>query len=171
MIFLGWRDEYRVGVSQIDTEHQYLFGLVNEFHDSNAGGDSREEVLRILSRLVAYAEEHFQHEEALMERVGYPRLPRHHELHQKLYSSIFAINEKLTSPTVRVNAETLRFLKDWLVDHVVREDADIGVFMRRKATEEEKAALEQARREIEAKASRAATKTTGSEPDPAAPAS
>jgi len=139
MIFLSWRDEYRVGIAQIDAEHQYLFKLVNEFHDEQARGGKSQEVLQVLNRLVAYAEEHFQHEEALMRSIGYPRLARQQDLHEKLFSSIFALNEKLSRSSVKVDAETLRFLKDWLVEHIVKEDTDIGDFMKRQAVQAEKA--------------------------------
>ena len=93
----------------------------------------------MLNRLVAYAEEHFQHEEALMQSIGYPRLERQQDLHEKLFSSIFMLNEKLSQSSAKVDSETLRFLKDWLVEHIVKEDTDIGDFMKRQAVQNEKA--------------------------------
>lgn len=139
MSFLSWRDEYRVGIAQIDAEHQYLFKLINEFHDEHARGGKSPEVLQVLNRLVAYAEEHFQHEEALMQSIGYPRLARQRGLHEKLFFSIFMLNEKLSQGSAKVDAETLRFLKNWLVGHIVKEDTDIGDFMKRQAVQAEKA--------------------------------
>ncbi len=133
MSFLSWRDEYRVGIAQIDAEHQYLFKLINEFHHEHTRGGKSQDVLMVLNRLVAYAEEHFQREEALMQSIGYPRLERQHDLHEKLFSSIFSLNEKLSRNSVKVDSETLRFLKDWLVEHIVKEDTDIGDFMKRQA--------------------------------------
>lgn len=140
MILLSWQDNYRVGVPLIDAEHQYIFKLINEFHDKHALGNTRSEVLQVLNRLVAYAEEHFQHEETLMRDIGYPRLARQQDLHEKLYSSIFALNEKLSLDAAKVDAETMRFLKNWIVEHILKEDMDIGDFMRRKAAQAEKAA-------------------------------
>lgn len=138
MSFLSWRDEYRVGIAQIDAEHQYLFKLVNEFHDEHVQGGKSQKVLQVLTRLVAYSEEHFQHEEALMQKIGYPRLARQQDQHEKLFTSIFDLNEKLSQSSAKVDAETLRFLKDWLVEHIVREDMDIGDFMKRQAAQAEK---------------------------------
>ena len=77
MTFISWQHDYRVGVPLIDSEHEYLFGLVNAFHDSCAGGGTLRQITLVLNRLVAYAEEHFQHEEGLMEEAGYPRLQQH----------------------------------------------------------------------------------------------
>ena len=138
MILLSWRDNYRVGVPLIDTEHQYLFALINEFHDKYAVGEAHRELLLVLNRLVAYAEGHFQHEEALMREIGYPRLARQQDLHERLYSSIFAVNEKLSRDNAKADAETLRFLKHWILGHILTEDMDIGDFMRRKTAQAEK---------------------------------
>jgi hemerythrin len=143
MILLSWQDDYRVGVPLIDQEHRYLFALINEFHDKHASGDPHRQVILVLNRLVAYAEQHFQHEEALMKEYGYPRLAHQHELHEELYSSIFALNERLSSETARVDADTLRFLRHWLLGHILKEDMDIGDFMRRKSIQAQKAEIAQ----------------------------
>jgi hemerythrin len=137
MILLSWRENYRVGIQAIDTEHQYLFKLINEFHDKYAYGDTHRQLVLVLNRLVAYAEEHFRHEEALMQQIGYPRVARQREMHAKLYTSIFALNEKLSLDGAKADAETLRFLKTWIIGHILNEDMDIGEFLRRKCGQSE----------------------------------
>ena len=144
MELLSWRANYQVGVNLIDTEHKYLFKLINEFHDSYAAGNTHKQLLLVLNQLVAYAEEHFQHEEALMREIDYPRLARQEGSHQNLYASIFELNEKLSQADAKVDAETLRFLKFWMLQHIVKEDMDIGDFMRRKSAQSEKAGDETA---------------------------
>lgn len=144
MILLSWQDDYAVGVPLIDAEHRYLFDLINEFHDRHTSGGTRGQVLVVLNRLIAYAENHFQHEEALMTENGYPRLASHQALHEQMYASVFVLNERLALETSKVDAETLRFLKTWLLDHILKEDMDIGDFMKRKAVQAEKAARDPA---------------------------
>lgn len=139
MTFLSWQDNYRVGVRAIDAEHEYLFALINEFHDKYADGHTHRQLLLVLNKLVAYAEEHFQNEEALMQEIEYPRLARQEQLHEALYASIFALNEKLSLRAAKVDVQTLRFLKHWILDHIVKEDMDIGDFLRRKSAAAEKA--------------------------------
>jgi len=139
MILLSWQPDYRVGIPLIDTEHEYLFKLINEFHDKYANGDTHKQLLLVLNRLVAYAEVHFQHEEALMQEVAYPRLARQQEMHEQLYASIFDLNEKLSLQGAKADAETMRFLKHWILGHILKEDMDIGDFMRRKAVQAGKA--------------------------------
>ena len=132
MTLLSWRSDYRVGINVIDSEHQALFDLINDFHDKYAGGDTHGQLLGVLNRLVAYAEAHFQHEETLMREIGYPHLAEHQQMHEQLYSSIFALNEKLSQHGATMNADTLRFLKTWITGHILQEDLSIGELLERK---------------------------------------
>jgi len=143
MAFLSWRRDYEVGVKLIDAEHRGLFDLINEFHDTRARGNAGKEAAQVLNRLIAYAEEHFQHEEKLMSDNGYRLLDQHRQLHSDLVSSIFAINERLAADTANASAEILPFIKNWLVEHIIQHDMDIGDFMRRKSGQA-KNALQQA---------------------------
>jgi hemerythrin len=131
MAFLSWRKDYLVGVPQIDTEHQYLFRLINDFHDECSSGDGAHSAVFVLNRLVAYAETHFRHEEELMRETAYPGLEQQRAMHEALYSSIFAVKEKVTADPSSIDSATLRFLKTWIVGHIVKEDMNIGDFLRR----------------------------------------
>ncbi|HEX7156282.1 MAG TPA: bacteriohemerythrin [Burkholderiaceae bacterium] len=142
MTLLSWRDDYRIGVKEIDTEHKYLFDLINEVHDAQTNAHERKDVLNALTRLVAYAERHFTREEAMMAAQTYPKLDRHRELHERLYSSIFDLNEKLQSGARQVDAEVLKFLKNWLVDHILHEDMDFGSYMEGAAAKAKRAVAE-----------------------------
>jgi hemerythrin len=139
MTFMSWRKDYEVGVPQIDAEHRRLFDLINEFHDTFTQVDARKQIAQMLNRLVAYAEEHFQHEEQLMGDSGYPQLDMHRELHSGLVSSIFAINERLAADTAKASTETVQFLKNWLLQHILKHDVDIAEFLQRKANQAGKA--------------------------------
>lgn len=149
MTLLSWRNEYRVGVPMIDKEHEYLIGLINEFHDRYAGGATLPQALRVLNKLVSYAERHFRHEESLMAETGYPRLDNQRRLHEELFTSIFTLHEELCASKVQVDSRTMRFLRHWLLDHIIEEDMDIGDFMRRKAAQSEKAAKDAKREEAQ----------------------
>lgn len=133
MTFMSWRKDFEVGVAQIDAEHRHLFDLINAFHETYAGGDTRTEIAQVLNRLVAYAEEHFQHEEQLMRDSAYPQLDMHMELHSELVLSIFAINEKLAADPVKASTDIVHFLKSWLLQHILQRDMDIAEFLKRKS--------------------------------------
>lgn len=130
MTLVSWRDEYRVGVPTVDAEHRYLFSLINAFHDGYLSGQPPRELLRVFTCLVAYAEEHFQHEEALMRRAGYPRLAEHKLQHDRLYATVYELNEQLARGEASVDRQTMRLLKHWLVDHILQQDLAVGDFLR-----------------------------------------
>ena len=132
MALLSWRKEYAVGVTAIDSEHRYLFTLINEFYDRHTAGSDRRDVLQVLNRLVAYAEEHFHHEEALMSSHAYPHLAEHHGWHEELFLSIFTLNEKLAAGVQSIDRDTMQFLKHWLVGHILKNDMDFSEFLQRK---------------------------------------
>lgn len=134
MTFMSWRNQYEVGVPLIDTEHHKLFDMINEFHEACALGEGRKEIQRLLNRLVAYAEEHFQHEEALMADHEFPHLDRHRELHTDLVTSVFTINETFAADPAKGGTETLQFVKRWLQDHILQEDMEVADFLLRKAS-------------------------------------
>ncbi len=132
MAFLSWRNEYRVGVEQIDEEHRYLFDLINAFHDTHVGGTKRSALEQILNRLVHYAEQHFRHEEAIMKAEAYPAYVEHCALHEDLYLTIFRLSEKLAAGSLQVDMETVRFIRSWLVEHIVKHDLRFSDYLARR---------------------------------------
>lgn len=134
MTFMSWRRDYELGIDPIDGEHRRLFDLVNESHDVLAAGGTPQQEQQVLSRLVAYAEEHFQNEERLMRESAFPGLAAHQALHEALIDRIFDLNERRAAASWRMGMDTLSFLKHWLLDHVLREDMEFADFLRRWAS-------------------------------------
>lgn len=132
MAFLSWRKEYRVGVARIDEEHHYLFDLINAFHDEHCGAADGSALARILNQLVQYAEQHFRHEEAVMEENEYPAYAEHCALHEELYLTIFRLSEQQSAGAVHVDIETVRFIRSWLVEHIVQHDLRFADYLARK---------------------------------------
>lgn len=133
MAFLSWRNQYRVGVADIDQEHRYLFELINEFHDSHRGGADAQALAQILNRLVQYAEEHFRHEEESMRESEYPLHAEHCALHEALYMTLFRLSEELAAGSLRIDRDTHRFLRNWLVEHILKHDLAFGDYFARRA--------------------------------------
>ena len=132
MSLLRWDDKYLLGNDLIDGDHQALFAMINEFYDAFQETRRRRDLAGMLTKLVNYAEAHFQREESLMVACGYPALEEHHDLHTGLYETIYALNERLASEPGPVDRQAVLFLKTWLVDHIVQHDLKLGEFMRQK---------------------------------------
>ena len=121
---LTWLDDYLIGIDEVDQQHKYLFGLINETLQC----DKTTKLQLSLTRLYKYTREHFNAEEALMKDIGYSNYKEHQEQHNLL---ITKLNEKssdaLRDPTKRDELDS--FLVSWLVLHILGEDADIGNFL------------------------------------------
>jgi len=129
MSLVRWDEKYLVGDEVIDSDHRALFTLINEFYDAFQETKKRSDLVAILTKLVKYAEAHFQREEAIMHACGYMLLGEHQLSHTKLYETIYALNERLASDPAPLDRAAIAFLKNWLVDHVVTEDLKVGEFL------------------------------------------
>ena len=66
-----WKNDYCIGVEEIDVQHRKLLSIVNEFYDVAVGhpADYPIKVGRCLKKLTDYTHYHFEAEEMLMERL------------------------------------------------------------------------------------------------------
>ncbi|MBL8430208.1 MAG: bacteriohemerythrin [Dechloromonas sp.] len=118
-----WKPEYSVGDETLDTQHKQLLKICKHVSDFRCDG-SKNSVLdyhSILNDLAFYATRHFEAEEALLRRVGYPALEKqqteHAEYNETLVNFLYdAINGK-------VDRDTLEgFLGRWWVNHILLSD-------------------------------------------------
>jgi hemerythrin len=129
MALLNWSRDYQLGHAVVDAEHRRLFDLINDFHYSFLTSRDLGEVRRLLNALVRYSETHFRNEEQLMAEAGYPDLERHKEIHAGLFETIFVLQEKLEAGAVKMESETVAFLRTWLTEHITEEDKAFGRFL------------------------------------------
>lgn len=81
---LHWKSVHRSGQSQLDAEHQESFRLANLLIASVADNGSAAEMIPVVRELVGHMEEHFTHEEDLLQVSGYPEFASHAEAHGRL---------------------------------------------------------------------------------------
>jgi len=118
---LEWSEEYRLGIGQIDKQHQKLFEIVAQIANLDALTSTKEELKTILGELTCYMREHFHDEEVYMHRIGFPE----YEYHRKLHADIIEfVNTAVTSsPTLAMIRTKLKFIiKKALIDHIIIED-------------------------------------------------
>lgn len=131
MSFFPWSEEYSVHLRVIDNDHKDLVSTVNALHDAIRKGSAKGEIGHIISNLAHYVDDHFTREEALMEAYDYPGLAEHKRIHRHLTRMVFAIRTVFASKPMEIDpAKLLRFLRDWLVHHIVDEDRKYVPFLR-----------------------------------------
>ena len=121
-MFFEWNDSYKVEISSIDGQHRNLFGLVDELHRGMVAGTANTVMAEILDRLVRYTVTHFEHEERLMRDAGYPALGGHIAQHKALTSRVLQFQAEFQSGRVAMSVTLLKFLKDWLSQHIMESD-------------------------------------------------
>ena len=72
---LRWDEGLRLGVEEIDAQHQALLGHCNELVEAIRQGHGAEALGKTMAKLRDYTATHFAAEERYMERIGYPELP------------------------------------------------------------------------------------------------
>ncbi len=121
---LIWSDAIKIGVDQIDEDHHILVNLLNEASNPHI------EVKRlnaVVDDLIAYTHYHFVREEAIMEVCNFPNLADHRKYHEKLLQQVESrSNIWRKSNDSDALAELSRFLRKWLLQHILNEDTDIA---------------------------------------------
>ena len=141
MALLSWSKQYLIGNELIDTEHEELFRLINDFHSRWSAAHNRQDIAKVFNQLVVYAELHFQHEEKIMDEAGYPKLAEHQQIHEDMIDMIFRLQKSYEEANLRLEMDTMKFVKSWLVGHILENDYLFRDFLARKKNSGEAAAL------------------------------
>jgi hemerythrin-like metal-binding protein len=128
MAFLPWHERYRVGHAELDGQHKKLFELVNHFDDV-IQMDLADELGRIMEDLIAETAAHFKKEEELMLMVGFPKLSEHRKMHEDLLKQIKEVQTKMKAGGHVSTKSVVRFLADWLTNHILREDMELKPYL------------------------------------------
>lgn len=128
---LVFDSRYRVGVVQVDLEHQRLFELAGHIHDSLSLDVivPMREIRLAIDELIACTKAHFAHEERLMEESAYPSLEDHRALHADLLARIRAFEAEAEKAERLTPVDVYEFLCNWLGDHILTNDRAFGEFM------------------------------------------
>jgi len=122
MPIINWDDKFSVSNDTIDKEHKKLVQLINDLFDSMRGGKSREILSEILKELIDYTDYHFTDEERIMKEIGYTELPAHMKIHESFVKKVVDFQKDFESGNVYISLEIINFLKDWILDHILKED-------------------------------------------------
>ena len=119
---MQWKDEYSVGVAEIDDQHK---GIADLFSLIDAAIESREswtDLFFKLERLREQARLHFALEESLMRMHGYSKQAEHVSLHKHFLDKLDQL--QMTTLSRQVTMSTISYLSTWYVDHMQTEDRD-----------------------------------------------
>ncbi len=129
---ISWSEEMELGIPEIDQQHRKLVDMLNEFYHELEEGHREEAVKHFLKELEDYLRYHFEYEESLLQRVGYPDTANHrrtHEMFKKLYREEV---EKFLKGDRKALRELVAFTLSWLYTHIMKTDRKYANYMKEK---------------------------------------
>jgi len=124
MARIEWHDNLSLGILTLDGQHRRLLDLCNRLLKAVRDG-SKKDVAAAFRELRQYTVTHFNAEEEFMESVDYPSLARHKLLHAQLKRDVKHYQDVVYRHGEVTEGEIVEFLKQWLLDHILKNDLDI----------------------------------------------
>lgn len=124
------KEEYKVGIEFIDQQHAMIFSIADRTYNllkDDYTIDKFNKVVELINELREYSIFHFNEEEAYMEKIGYKRMFTQKIEHNKFIEMIDNLDfNAIDKDQDKYIADILKFLNDWLVEHILDKDLLIG---------------------------------------------
>ena len=126
---IEWTRELSVGDEDIDRQHQQLVGMVDQLYD--AVNESRLEDLTItdVNNLMTFAWNHFQTEEEMFRRIGFPEAEDHIKEHERFVQAVTDFRTRFATMGENVFPELVAYLDEWLDDHLREKDQKYASYL------------------------------------------
>ncbi len=128
-----WKDDYRIGISDIDRDHEHLLASINELIEAVRHGDDNRDIKSMLIAVAGQVREHFDFEETLMLEHQYPFITEHKTQHVAYRNSINHLlcdleihREKREYLAVKIN----QLMIEWLVNHTIQIDRHLARYLK-----------------------------------------
>ena len=69
MVLVEWRDDFKVGIDEVDFEHKEMIDLINESYEEAKKDGSSEAVMDFLGEIFEKISAHFALEEKVMKKL------------------------------------------------------------------------------------------------------
>lgn len=125
MPFIAWDPSFSVGSPALDSDHRHLIQLLNQIYDAWEGHKPDPQLLsELFDKLLAYTDGHFLREESKLMSRNYENLPAHRAEHERLRELVMAFRTRHLAggQADLMTEEMAKFLKAWLVEHILGED-------------------------------------------------
>jgi hemerythrin len=130
LLYISWTEEFSVGSGILDRQHQTLFDLINKLYMSMSSGNSQNTASSVISELNEYAQTHFKEEERIMRESSFPELSLQEKAHRLFIQEVTKLEIQTRSYYSDVSYDVLKFLKEWLTNHILHMDRRYKPFMK-----------------------------------------
>ena len=127
-----WNERFSVGVRKIDEQHKELIKMINRLIETKDTKVDSETISDILTEMTKYADYHFRAEEQYMIEYDYPDYSPHKEQHIEFKKKAVAFCMDTMAYKETIPTEILSFLKNWLINHILKSDMKYKSFFNEK---------------------------------------
>ncbi len=124
-----WGKQFVTGLPEVDDQHRKLVSMVNGFGEVIAENSStKDHLFSTFRNLAVYAQEHFDTEEMLMDRmqVDIRHVKSHIRQHADFVTDISSIAESIDVGNSDDSRSLLEFLIHWLAFHILGTDQNMA---------------------------------------------
>jgi len=130
MPLMEWSTTLLLGVEPFDQHHEHLFSLLNRTYDLISASAPPEYYAVLFTELKEYTVYHFGAEELWMHEQDYPQKQMHIRQHEAFVKEIIKFEEEFAAGEPLVSIGMLTFIKEWLLNHIYKTDADYAAHIR-----------------------------------------
>ena len=123
MSLIEWRDEFNLGIEDVDKEHRALIESINALHETVAAGADPADVVAGISQMHDLVAKHFAHEEAYMRETRYMAYSEHKEDHEILLDDLRDIIDMTRADGRYAESRLSADLEYWFSTHFRNHDA------------------------------------------------
>ena len=126
VMMIKWKEEYKIGVEQIDNQHKRLFEIADEAYGillDKYSIDKYDRIVEVINELKDYTVFHFRSEEDYMKKINYPGLSSQKKVHDEFIEKINSVDlEQIDENQDKYIMEILDFVLNWIEQHILKMD-------------------------------------------------
>jgi hemerythrin len=128
---LFWTEDLSVGYNPIDTQHKELLTQYNSLLKACKESKESDEIEQLLYCMVDHFASHIEEEEHLMAQFKFPDHEIHTQQHRDFFENVQEVYNELNENGVSVTfvAAINHTLLNWLLNHVMQFDTNLGRFL------------------------------------------
>ncbi len=133
MDIINWKNEFSVGVKEMDDQHKKLLGMINRLIEEQHTLTDPKTIANLLMEMTDYAQVHFRAEEYLMAEYGYDKKKQQELQHQAFIDKTVSFYSASDMGPNILSVALLNYLSTWLVNHILKEDMKYKEFFKSKS--------------------------------------
>ena len=127
---LIWNQQLSMNNKTIDDQHKELLRIANGLLKAVHTGKSKQTINNVIRRLREYTVYHFSSEEGLMDKMRFKKRGEHATEHHRLKHQVKDFQHRMFHHEQVSSDEVLKFLKTWLLEHLLSYDRDFADFIK-----------------------------------------